>query len=297
MESALFAIRRYLAEFPAAEKKLAEYVLGESKNVLHYNLVELARRSGVSQAVVVRFCRRIGAEGFTDFKLRLSHDVFRVSDDRFLPDLELESDMDPALVVKGVIGGIQRGLARLESLIDIPALSRAAELIRSARINHIFGIGASGLAAQDLSQKLTRIGFPCSCFQDTDLQITSACNLRREDLAFVISYSGETPAMLTVSAQARKKGAALISLTMETENTLRKSADIALLVPSTERIYRSGATVSRIEQLAVIDMIYTLLVSGDLDHSISALEETMAATHEDRGNRTLTRPPVQTAAG
>jgi DNA-binding MurR/RpiR family transcriptional regulator len=282
MESALYAIRRYLAEFPVAEKKVAEFVLGESKNVLHYNLAELARRSGVSQAVIVRFCRRIGAEGFADFKLRLSHDIFRSSDDRFLPDMELESDMNPALVVKGVIGGIQRSIARLESLIDIPLISRAAELIRSARMNYIFGIGASGLAAQDLSQKLIRIGFPCSCFQDTDLQITAACNLQAGDLAFIISYSGETPAMLTVSKWARKKGAAIISLTMETENTLRKSADLALLVPSLERIYRTGATVSRINQLAVIDMIYTLLVSGDLDHSIRALEETMAATHEGR---------------
>jgi hypothetical protein len=39
--------------------------------------------------------------------------------------------------------------------------------------------------------------------------------------------------------------------------------------------------------LAVIDMIYTLLVSGDLDHSIGALEETMAATHEGRGSGSL----------
>jgi DNA-binding MurR/RpiR family transcriptional regulator len=293
VESALFAIRRYLEEFPGAEKKVANYVLGESRNVLHYNLAELARRSGVSQAVIVRFCRRIGAEGFADFKLRLSHDVFRSSDDRFLPDLELESNMNPALVVKGIIGGIQRSVARLESLIDIPALSRVVELIRSARVNHIFGMGASGLAAQDLAQKLTRIGFPCSCFQDTDLQITSACNLRKEDLAFVISYSGESPAMITVAEWARKKGAALISLTMETENTLRQSADIALLVPPTERIYRSGATVSRIDQLAVIDMIYTLLFSLDLDHSIKALEETMSATHEGRGERSSAPPPVQ----
>jgi DNA-binding MurR/RpiR family transcriptional regulator len=282
VESALFAIRGSLTEFPAAERKVAQYVLEESRNVLHYNLAELARRSGVSQAVIVRFCRRIGAGGFADFKLRLSHDVFRSSDDRFLPDLELESDMNPALVVKGVIGGIQRSIARLESLIDIPSICRAADLIRSARMNYIFGIGASGIVAQDLSHKLIRIGFPCSCFQDTDLQITSACNLQKEDTAFIISYSGETPAMLTVSGWARKKGAALISLTMETENTLRKSADLALLVPSLERIYRTGATVSRISQLAVIDMIYTLLVSADLDHAISALEETMAATHEGR---------------
>jgi DNA-binding MurR/RpiR family transcriptional regulator len=283
MESALFAIRQYLPRFPAAEKKAAEYILRESKNVLHYNITELARRSGVSQAAIVRFCRRIGAEGFADFKLRLSHDVFRTSDERFLPDLELESDMEPALVIKGIIGGIQRSMARLESLIDIPLIIRAVELIHSARMNYIFGIGASGLAAQDMAQKLIRIGFPCSCFQDTDLQITAACNLQKGDTAFIVSYSGETPAMITVSQWARKKGAEVITLTMESENTLRSSADIALLVPPLERIYRSGATVSRLTQLAVIDMIYSLLISRDLNSAIMAMEETMSATHTGTG--------------
>jgi DNA-binding MurR/RpiR family transcriptional regulator len=174
-------------------------------------------------------------------------------------------------------------MARLESLIDIPLMNRVVELIRSARMNYIFGIGASGLAAQDLAQKLIRIGFPCSCFQDTDLQITAACNLQKGDIAFIVSYSGETPAMLTVSELARKKGATVISLTMETENTLRASADIALLVPSLERIYRSGATVSRLTQLAVIDMIYSLLISRDLNTAIMAMEETMSATHSGAG--------------
>jgi DNA-binding MurR/RpiR family transcriptional regulator len=279
MESALFAIRQSFPRFPTAEKKVAEYILREAKNVLHYNITELARRSGVSQAAIVRFCRRIGAGGFADFKLRLSHDVFRTSDERFLPDLELESDMDPVLVVKGIIGGIQRSMARLETLTDISLISRSVDLIRFARINYIFGIGASGLVAQDLVQKLARIGIPCSCIQDADLQITVACNLQKEDIAFIVSYSGETPAMITVSQWARKKGARVITLTMETENTLRASADVALLVPSLERVYRSGATLSRLTQLAVIDMIYSLLISKNLNTAIVAMEETMAATH------------------
>jgi DNA-binding MurR/RpiR family transcriptional regulator len=171
-------------------------------------------------------------------------------------------------------------MARLESLIDIPLIKRSTERIRTTRMNYIFGIGASSLAAQDLAQKLIRIGIPCSCFPDTDLQITAACNLHPEDTAFIVSYSGETPALITVSQWARTKGAVVISLTMETENTLRKSADIALLVPSMERVYRSGATVSRLTQLAVIDMIYSLLISKDLNSAIMALEQTMAATHD-----------------
>lgn len=270
MESALFAIREHLPELSKTERKVADYVLAEPKKVLYYNLSELAEQSGVSQAAIVRFSRRVGMNGFRDFKLRLSHDVYRNGDERYFPNLELESDMAPSLVVKGVVGGVQRNMALLESLSDIHLLNRCVDLIRRARVIYIFGSGASGLVAQDMYQKLVRIGIPCSAPMDTDLQIIAACNLQEKDAAMIISYSGENPAMVTVSQRVRQNGAKVITLTMESENTLRKSADIALLVPSMERIYRTGAMLSRISQLAVIDMVYTLLLSRDLDNAIPA---------------------------
>ena len=66
---------------------------------------------------------------------------------------------------------------------------------------------------------------------------------------------------------------------MDSPNTLRQSADITLLVPASERIYRQGASTSRINQLAVVDILYSLMLSSDLDASIEAIEQTMAATH------------------
>ena len=279
MESALFTIRRYLPELPSAERKAAEYVLAEPRMVIHYNITEFAKRSGVSQAAIVRFCRRIGIKGFSEFKLLLAQDVFRISDERYLPDLELESDMDPALVVKGVIGEIHRSIDKLETLCDLHLLNRAVEIIREAHLTTIFGIGASALAAQDFYHKLIRIGFPCANTLDVHLQITAACNLKAGDSAFIISYSGETPEMLSCASLAKNRGAAVITLTMEKENTLYSYADVALRVPSQEKIYRTGATVSMISQMALIDMIYFLLVSKDLDNSIQAIEATMSATH------------------
>ncbi|MDR1389670.1 MAG: MurR/RpiR family transcriptional regulator [Treponema sp.] len=280
MDSLLFAIREQLPKLPKQERRAADFILADPKRVLYYSITELAKQSGVSQAVIVRFSRRIGAGGYADFKLRLSHDVFRTSDERFLPSLELESDPNPASVVKGVIGGIQRGIASLESLCDIHLLNKAVDLIRGSHVNYIFGIGASSLVAQDLYQKLLRIGIPCSAPLDTDLQITAACGLRSCDRAIIISYSGETPAMITAAEWAAKKNAAVITLTGESKNTLRAKADCALVVPSTERVYRSGAMASRITQLAVIDMIYSLLISRDLNNTITALAQTMNAAHK-----------------
>ena len=280
MDSLLFTIREQLPALPKAERKAADYVLAEPKKAVYYNIAELAKQSDVSQAAIVRFCRRIGTEGYSDFKIRLSHDVFRSSPERYLPNQDLEQGKDPTAVVKDLIGSIQRSMAWLESLIDIHLLSRAVDMIDSAKMNYVFGVGASSLVAQDMYQKLVRIGIPCSAPMDTDLQITAACNLKEGNTALIISYSGETPTMLTAAEWARKKGATVITITKETNNTLRSFADAALLVPSTEQILRPGAMVSRISQLAVIDMLYSLLLTRNLNTAIHALEETLIATHD-----------------
>ncbi|WP_455381052.1 MurR/RpiR family transcriptional regulator, partial [Salinispira pacifica] len=198
VDSALFAIRASADSLSEAEEKVASFVLADPRQALHFNVAELARRSGVSKAAVVRFCRRIGADSFSEFKLRLARDVFRSSDDRFLPDLELESNTSAATVVKGVIGSAERSLARLEQMLEVRELESAAEAVCGASVTYLYGIAASGLVAYDLYQKLLRIGLPAVFSSDTDVQITSACNLRPEDVAFVVSYSGETAAMVKV---------------------------------------------------------------------------------------------------
>jgi DNA-binding MurR/RpiR family transcriptional regulator len=279
MESALFDIRQHLPTLPAKERRIAACVLGEPRKALHWNITELARQSGVSQAAIVRFCHRLGMKGFSDFKLRLSQDVFRISDEKLPPDLELDAGMGSVRIVKGVTRGIQQNMARLESICDVHLLEQAADSIRKARFIGIFGIGASGLVAQDLYQKLIRTGFLCTAPQDTDLQITAAVNLRTDDDALILSYSGETPAALRCKKKTKKNKACLITLTMEAPNSLRSLADIPLLVPSLEPVYRSGATVSRLNQLAVVDMIHFLLLSKNMDGAARVLEQTMTAIH------------------
>jgi DNA-binding MurR/RpiR family transcriptional regulator len=283
VESALHAIRTRCAALSEAEKKVAEYVLAEPKKTLHYNVAELARKSGSSQAAVVRFCKRIGVRGFADFKLRLARDVFQDRDERFLPDLELESGAPAQSVIRNIIGTTQRSLSRLAELLDPRLVDEAVELIVTSSLTALFGVGASGVVAYDFYQKLLRIGLPSSCTADTDLQITAAASLRPRNLAFIVSYSGETASMLEAARQARARGVGVITLTMDGPNRLRDLSDVPLLVPVSERLYREGAMMSRATQLAVVDILYSVIVSRDLDASIAAISRTMDATHPGRG--------------
>lgn len=279
IDGALVAINARLAALSESEKKVAEYVFREPKKALHFNIRELAKQSGSSQAAVVRFCKRNGFVSFSDFKIRLARDVFRHSDERYIPDLDLESEPSAGKVIRGVIDRTQRSLAGLETSLDPASLEAAADSIYGATTTVLFGVGASGVVAYDFMQKLIRIGRPAFFTSDTDLQLTTASTIRSTDTAFIVSYSGENWAMIEAAKQARGRGAKIISLTMDSRNTVRSLSNIALLVPVTERIYRQGAATSRINQLSVMDMLYTLMVSKNLDESITAIERTMAATH------------------
>lgn len=279
IEGALFDINARWDILSDSEKKVAAYVLKESKKTLHFNVRELAKQSGSSQAAVIRFCKHMGFESFSNFKLRMARDVFENYDERYVPDLELESESSPASVKHRVIDRIYRSLVALEKSIDSQALEQAVAAILKADTTVLFGVGASGVVAYDFMQKLIRLGQPVFYTQDTDLQLTSASTIRPTDCAFIISYSGENNAMIEVVQQVKQNSTPIISLTMDNENTIRCKADINLVVPVSERIYRQGASTSRINQLAVIDMLYSLLVSKNLDASIDAIEHTMAVTH------------------
>lgn len=282
VEGALVAVNAHLHLLSESERKIAEYICKEPRKALHFNVRELAKQSNSSQAAVVRFCKRTGFDSFRDFKLRLARDVFRDSDDRYIPDLDLESEANPSCVIRGIVDRTQRSLSSLVATLDPLSIEKAVSLLTSSSSIILFGVGASGVVAYDFMQKLTRLGLSVYFASDSDLQLTRASTMQTTQVAFVISYSGENTTMIEVVEIAKNRSVPVISLTMDTNNTVRSTASIALLIPSTEKIYRPGATTSRINQLTVIDILYSLMLSHNLEDSIAALETTMEATHRDK---------------
>jgi len=282
MTGAMDSIRSKLPGMSEAERKIALFVLDQPHKALHYNVVELSRHALSSSAAVVRFCKRIGAAGYNEFKLSLAKDVFRGEEEKFLPDLDLESSTPAEKTIRDVIEYARQSLGDLARTLDPATLDLAAARIREASLTMLFGIGASGIVSSDFHQKLLRIGVPVSYTSDTHAQITAACSLKPTQVAFIVSYSGETDAMLEIARQAKARRACVVTLTMEGDNKLRGYADIPLIVPASERVYRRGAETSRLSQLTVVDILYRLIVSCDVESAIDALERSMEATHRSR---------------
>ncbi len=60
----LLRVRALLPALNEQERKVGQYVVDHPAEVIHLAVAELAQRCAVSDATVVRFCKRVGTEGY-----------------------------------------------------------------------------------------------------------------------------------------------------------------------------------------------------------------------------------------
>ena len=68
-------IKASMPSLAPAEQRVARLVLGDPRAFANLPVSELADRAHVSKPTVVRFCRSMGYDGLSDFKLKLAGSV------------------------------------------------------------------------------------------------------------------------------------------------------------------------------------------------------------------------------
>lgn len=61
----------FALDFTHAEVEIAHYILNHGEDVLNLSIKELAKRTYTSPATIVRLCRKLGLEGYNDFKISI----------------------------------------------------------------------------------------------------------------------------------------------------------------------------------------------------------------------------------
>jgi DNA-binding MurR/RpiR family transcriptional regulator len=110
--------------------------------------------------------------------------------------------------------------------------------------------------------------------------------LDERDVVIAISYSGESEAVLRVAKEAKKNGTRIVAITRVGENSLGKLADRILAVPNSESLFRQGATLSRINQLLVVDIVYATILSRIQEEASGIITRTWEAVSHVSGKDT-----------
>lgn len=258
--NSLTRIRSSYPVLATSELRVANWVLQQPEKIMHLSMAQVAQACGVSDTTVLRFCRNAGFQGYTDLKLSIARDL--VSPTQVIHD-DIAPGDGPAVIARKVfISNIQALYDTLEVLNE-DALTRAIDLLTSARRILIVGVGTSAPIVQNMYNMLMRLGLQCKAQTDSYLQLMEVALLGPGDVVVAVSQSGSSIDPVLTIKQARENGAATICITGNAQSPITEYADITLL--SVAREARIEAIASRLAQVSIADALYVVMALNAID--------------------------------
>lgn len=172
------------------------------------------------------------------------------------------STTDYLETARRVIGIEAAGLAALSASLD-GAFSSAVETILKARGRVIVsGMGKSGHIARKIAATMASTGTPAQFVHPAEASHGDLGMVTREDVALVLSNSGETPELADLIAHTRRFSIPLIGVASRPGSTLLRQADVALVLPQADEACGSGVvpTTSTTMTLALGDALAVALM-------------------------------------
>lgn len=246
-------IQLQMENLSKSERKVAEVILASPATAMHSSIALLARAAGVSEPTVNRFCHRLDANGFPDFKLQLAQSLANGTP---YVSRNVEQDDSVESYSGKIFESAMAGLDRVKQSLDVNAVNRAVDLLTQSKKIAFFGLGASAAVAHDAMNKFFRFNVPVIYSDDIVMQRMSCMNSGEGDVMVLISHTGRTKSMVELAMLARENDATVLAITSP-GSPLAREATLALTldVPEDTDIYMP--MVSRLAQLTLIDVLAT----------------------------------------
>jgi len=244
-------IRRGLERLSPAERRVAEHILAQPRTALNEPIADIAKAADVSQPTVIRFCRSLGCEGLSDFKLRLASGLTGT-----VPVTHAQvTDSDSTLELGAkVLGNTASAILQVRDHVNRDMVDRAIDLLNGAERVEFFAVGHYGVVAQDAQFKFLRFGIPSAAYTEPRLQKLAAGALGPNAVAVIVSSSGKVGELLEVADIAAARGAKVVAISASQSPLVRK-ADVALMVDHEEDVDTQVPMVSRILHLLMVDIL------------------------------------------
>ncbi|MBV8098280.1 MAG: MurR/RpiR family transcriptional regulator [Verrucomicrobia bacterium] len=272
-------IRMALPSLTPLEVKVVESVFKRESFDEATSIKEVAQGAGVSEAMVAKISKKLGFNGFRDFRAGVA-EYLR------LPTADLHQDLSPddssQQIVQKVFRSAMQALEETLAILDMNAFDRATDILYRAAQRNFYGVGGSAQIARDVSHKFLRIGIQSSVYDDPHMMLMSASLLGPDDAVIGFSHSGATTAVLDAVTIARRQGARTIAVTSYAASPLAELADVVLASTSRGSPLLGENAAARIAQLNILDAIFVAVAQRDYRAAERNLAKTMGAVSSKR---------------
>lgn len=258
-------------DFSHSEKEIGRYILNNGNKVLNMSIKELAKETYTSPATIVRLCKKIGLEGYNDFKIKYSAELQydHHYSDRIDVNFPFHKDDSQSTICYKLAKLTQEVIGDTMQLIQFDELDKIVNLLYNNQNIDIYGSGNSLLAALSFQHKMTRIQRNVNLKIIHGEQGFMSYNSTPDRIAMIISYSGETNELIKIAQVLRDKKTPIIVLTSIGDNRLSHLADYILNIGSREKIFSKIAPfASQISMEYLLNTIFSCIFQKDYEQNI-----------------------------
>lgn len=260
--SVIDSIRGVFESLTPSEKNIAEFFVNNNE-MLDFSAKAIAEKLFVSEAALSRFAKKCGFKGYREF-------IFNYGDEL----AQLAPGADNQTV--SVINAYHELLKRCYQQISEKQINHIVDLMLKKERVIFYGIGSSGLAANEAEMRFMRIGLDVDSITDPHVMRMNAVLTTSSCLVIGISLSGKTIEVLQSLQEAKQRGAATVLITSRSfeDNNI---CDEILTIPVIAHLSR-GTTISpQFPVLVVTDLCYQYYWQKDGDRREQLHKNTLAA--------------------
>ncbi|MCI8837152.1 MAG: MurR/RpiR family transcriptional regulator [Hungatella sp.] len=229
--------KEVMESFTELDFAVYDCIVKSKKQIGKLTIKELAAMAHVSTATVLRFCKKCGAQGYSEFKLRYK-EYLEGQQEIFKDDEETQ---------------LQSFISRIRCQDFQESLDKALSYLVRAKCILFIGIGTSGMLGKYGARYFSNVGYFSLFIDDPWLPILQ--NPSEDTVLIVLSESGTTRQTLYIASHLQQRGCPLISVTNNANSVLAKMSDCNISYHVTAKMVNERNVTTQVPVLYIIETL------------------------------------------
>ncbi len=230
-----------LQSYNELEMLVYNYIMDHKEEVKYMTIRELSEAVHVSTSTIIRFCKKTGYDGYSEFRVQFKH---------FLKE---DQDHKKKMLQDNGVDEIMYFLHSVTSTAYEESIVKVTELIQAARQLIFIGIGTSGILGKYGARYFSNIGKFSQYIEDPYYPIGKDME---STVVIALSESGETQQTLKLAERFKRHNCRIFSITNGSSCTLAKMSDYNLAYFVPKRLVQEEYNITT--QVPVIYLLETI---------------------------------------
>jgi DNA-binding MurR/RpiR family transcriptional regulator len=266
-------ITRNASRLTGSDTRLLDVLVKDPVRAAIENGKEVSLRAGVHPAAAVRLAKRLGFEGYPEFRAYLQSSLVDEGNDFENPAARMAARLvraEEGQVLSSILDSEIAALEALRTAVPDSDIRRFSEALRDARKIFIFGRGHAASLSSLIALRLQRSGYDVADLGDRTHHFAEMLNtLSPEDVVWLLAFRRPSQQISDANGIADMRGAKRLALTDLLAARFDPTPDHQICASRGE----AGESQSLVVPMTIANAIILDLAGIDGGKSIRSLEE------------------------